>query len=161
MSKVKSYIDTKHKARHRQRRYETAHKKEIRIRNARMGVYYYWGYYHEEEHYTYRYERLEQAEGYYSWNQIDWDVYYKTGEVIYNTQKANSNRKVFIPAHVANRTVEERVIPVSIVKRINKNAKELKKTAARKFRRQKVDEDSPAFSGSIYKKDFEMQWMLL
>ena len=40
-------------------------------------------------------------------------------------------------------------------------AKELKKTAARKFRRQKVDEDSPAFSGSIYKKDFEMQWMLL
>ena len=161
MSKVKSYIDTKQKARLRQRRYETAHKKEIRIRNARLGVYYYWGYYHEEEHYTYRYERLEQAEGYYSWNQIDWDVYYKAGEVIYNTQKANSNRKFFIPAHVAKRTVEERVIPVSIVKRINKNAKELKKTAARKLRRQKVDEDSPAFSGSIYKKDFEIQWMLL
>ena len=125
MSKVKTYIDTKQKARHRQRRCETAHKKNTRIRNSKLGVYYYWGYYHEDERYTFRYEKTDSQE------------------------------------RVTKKIAEEKVIPVSIVKRISRNAKDLKKHAARKLRRHLLEEDSPAIKGSTYKKDFDIPWTLL
>ena len=58
MSKVNYYIDSKQKARHRQRRYETAHKKNTRAKNSDANVYsYYSGYYAEYEKVHYRYKR--------------------------------------------------------------------------------------------------------
>ncbi|MBR3247127.1 MAG: hypothetical protein IKG03_01865 [Clostridiales bacterium] len=155
MSKVKSYIDTKQKALHRQRRYETAHKKKTRIRNAKQGVYYYWGYYHEDERRTCRYEEVEIPEEIYTYEKIDWDWYKQTGEKVYVAEKT------VCPAHTGKRETDVKIIPVSIVKRINKNAKDLKKEAARRIRRQKINEDSAAINGSLYKKDYEMQWALI
>ena len=45
MSKVKCFMDTKQKAIHRQRRYETLHKKLSRAQKAERDEYHYWGYY--------------------------------------------------------------------------------------------------------------------
>lgn len=155
MSKVKHYVDSKQKTLHRQRRYETAHKKETRIRNSKLGVYYYWGYYHENEHYSYKYEKVEVPEQTCTNNKVDWDWYDQTGETVYISEK------YVIPAHTAKRKVDTKVTPVSIVKRINKNAKDLKKIAARKLRRHVMDEDSPAAKGSLYKKNYDIRWELL
>ena len=42
MSKVKCFMDTKQKAIHRQRRYETLHKKLSRAQKAERDEYHYW-----------------------------------------------------------------------------------------------------------------------
>ena len=45
MSKVNCYFDTKQKARHRMRRYETAHKKLSRARKSDRGEYsHFYGF---------------------------------------------------------------------------------------------------------------------
>ena len=50
---------------------------------------------------------------------------------------------------------------VFIVGRISKDAKWLKKTAAKKWRKQKVSEDAFADKGGTYKKDYDIPWTLL
>lgn len=51
MSKVKDYLDSKQKSLHRQRRYETAHKKFSRARRYEQGEYFYWGYFVTRQRY--------------------------------------------------------------------------------------------------------------
>ena len=68
-------------------------------------------------------------------------------------------------------TVTNKVIPqlmgidiggdVFIVGRISRNAKYLKRTAAKKWRKQKYCEESFADKGSTYKKDYDIPWTLL
>ena len=50
---------------------------------------------------------------------------------------------------------------VFIVGRISKDAKWLKKTAAKKWRKQKISEDAFADKGGTYKKDYDIPWTLL
>ena len=50
---------------------------------------------------------------------------------------------------------------VFIVNRISKNAKFLKRTAAKRWRKQMVNEDSFADRGCTYKKDYDIPWTLL
>ena len=50
---------------------------------------------------------------------------------------------------------------VFIVSRISRNAKYLKRTAAKKWRKQKYGDESFADKGSTYKKDYDIPWTLL
>ena len=48
-----------------------------------------------------------------------------------------------------------------MVSRISKNAKTLKRIAAKKWRKRKIDEDSFSDRGGVYKKNFDIPWTLL
>ncbi len=50
---------------------------------------------------------------------------------------------------------------VFIVSRISRNAKYLKRTAAKKWRKRKYSEESIADKGGTYKKDYDIPWTLL
>ena len=50
---------------------------------------------------------------------------------------------------------------IFMVSSISKNAKTLKSTAAKKWRKRKIDEDSFSNRGGVYKKDFDIPWTLL
>ena len=127
MSKVKLYFDSKQKARHRQRRYETRQKKLNRARNCDAGLYpFYCGYTVEREKCQVTYGWLEMSGG----------------------------RQVWYP--VTKTQAKE----VFIVKKITKEAKYLRNQAARKLRRYPCDEESIAMRGSLYKKDYDIQWAL-
>ena len=127
MSKVNYYLDSKQKALHRQRRYETAHKKHSRARSYERGEYYYWGYYVERQR-----ERVS-----YEW------VKTPRGTSIYVPHFEKIGGEIFM------------------VRRINKNAKWLKRTAAKRWRKHRVDEDCFADRGCTYKKDYDIPWTLL
>ena len=148
MSKVKDYYDSKLKARHRLRRYETKHKKLSRAKNHN-------GYYVKNEKIHYHYEEYNCPERTFQYNKIDWDFYHETGEISYI-----SETKV-IPAHIGQRQIRDRVEPIFMVKRIERNAKPWRKIAARKFRRQnKFNEDTAYYKGSTYKRDFDVAWAI-
>ena len=51
--------------------------------------------------------------------------------------------------------------PVFIVKKPGYYAKYFRNQAARKIRRQRIEENTPALKGSVYKKYNEVQWGLL
>lgn len=127
MSKVNHYLDSKRKALHRQRRYETAHKKYSRARSYENGEYYYWGYYVERQR--------ERAD--YTW------------------VKTPRGTSICIP-HFEKIGGE-----IFMVSRINKNAKWLKRTAAKRWRKHRINEDSFADRGCTYKKDYDIPWTLL
>ena len=63
MSKVKYYLDSKQKALHRQRRYETAHKKFSRARSYEKGEYFYWGYFVTRQRERVRYTWVKTPRG--------------------------------------------------------------------------------------------------
>ncbi len=127
MSKVNHYLDSKQKALHRQRRYETAHKKHSRARSYEKGEYYYWGYYVERQR-----ERVE-----YTW------------------VKTPRGTSICVP-HIEKTGGE-----VFMVTRISKDAKWLKRTAAKKWRKHRIEEDAFADRGCTYKKDYDIRWTLL
>lgn len=127
MSKVNNYLDSKQKALHRQRRYETAHKRLSRARSYDRGEYYYWGYYVERQR-----ERVD-----YTW------------------VKTTRGTSICVPH------IEKIGGDIFMVSRINKNAKWLKKTAAKKWRKHRIDEESFADRGCTYKKDYDIPWTLL
>ena len=127
MSKVNHYLGSKRKALHRQRRYETAHKKFSRAKKADRGEYYYWGYHVEREKYCVSYTRVNTPRG--------------TSVCIPHFEKIGGE--------------------VFIVSRISKDAKWLKKTAAKRWRRLKISEDAFADKGGTYKKDYDIPWTLL
>ena len=127
MSKVNHYLDSKRKALHRQRRYETAHKKFSRARRADRGEYYYWGYYVTRQKYLVHHTWVKTPRG--------------TSICIPDFEKIGGE--------------------VFIVGRINRNAKWLKRTAAKRWRKQKIREDAFAGKGSTYKKDYDIPWTLL
>jgi len=127
MSKVNHFLDSKRKALHRQRRYETAHKKHSRARSYERGEYYYWGYYVERQR-----ERVS-----YEW------VKTPRGTSIYVPHFEKIGGEIFM------------------VNRISKNAKWLKRTAAKKWRKHRIEEDAFAYRGCTYKKDYDIPWTLL
>ena len=127
MSKVNHYLDSKRKALHRQRRYETAHKKFSRARSYEQGEYFYWGYSVTRQKYRVRQTWVKTPRG----TSICIPYFEKIGGEVF------------------------------IVSRISKDAKWLKKTAAKKWRRQKVSEDAFADKGGTYKKDYDIPWTLL
>lgn len=127
MSKINFYFDSKQKALHRQRRYETAHKKYSRARSYERGEYYYWGYYVERQR-----ERVD-----YTW------------------VKTPRGTSICVP-HFEKIGGE-----IFMVSRISKNAKRLKRTAAKKWRKHRINEGSIADKGSTYKKDYDIPWTLL
>ena len=127
MSKVKDYLDSKQKSLHRQRRYETAHKKFSRARRSENGEYYYWGYSVTRQKY-----RVSQT----------W-------------VKTPRGTSICIPYF------EKIGGEVFIVSRISRNAKYLKRTAAKKWRKQKYGDESFTDRGSTYKKDYDIPWTLL
>ena len=129
MSKVKWFMDTKRKAIHRQRRYETLHKKLSRAQKAERGEYYYWGYY-----------VIRKRERHLPLIRI---VDKRTKRSYWIHPLAQIGGEVFI------------------VKRINKDAKCLKREAARRLRRQPINSASVAYRGSMYKKDLDIPWTLL
>ncbi len=126
MFKVKSCPDSKQKALHRQRRYETAHKKYSRAMRYEKGEYNYWGYY-----------VIRQKE-----RVITGWLTTPTGNKIPITHIEKVGGKIFM------------------VKRVSRNAKYLKKTASRKWRKQRIEEESFADRGGIYKKDYDIPWTL-
>ena len=127
MSKVKDYLDSKQKSLHRQRRYETAHKKFSRARSYEQGEYYYWGYSVTRQKY----------------------------HVSQTWVKTPRGTSICIPYF------EKIGGEVFIVSRISRNAKYLKRTAAKKWRKQKYGDESFADRGSTYKKDYDIPWTLL
>ena len=127
MSKVNFYFDSKQKALHRQRRYETAHKKHSRARSYERGEYYYWGYYVERQR-----ERVD-----HTW------------------VKTPRGTSICVP-HFEKIGGE-----IFMVSRISKNAKWLKRTAAKKWRKHRINEGSIADKGGTYKKDYDIPWTLL
>ena len=129
MSKVKCFMDTKQKAIHRQRRYQTLHKKLSRSQKAERGEFHYWGYY-----------VIRKRERPLPFVRI---------------VDKRTKRSYWI------RPLEQIGGEVFIVKRINKNAKDLKREAAKRLRRQPIDPESVAYRGSMYKKDLDIPWTLL
>lgn len=127
MSKVKDYLDSKQKSLHRQRRYETAHKKFSRARSYEQGEYYYWGYFVTRQRERAHYIWVKTPRG--------------TSACIPDFEKIGGE--------------------VFIVSRISRNAKYLKRTAAKKWRKQKYGDESFADRGSTYKKDYDIPWTLL
>lgn len=132
MSKVNCYLDKKEKARHRQRRYETAHKKLSRARKFDRGEYSHFygqcGYYVERQR-----ERI-----------------------VHIPVKDPGGRTIFIPK------IKQVGGEIFIVRRCSITAGYCKKTAARKFRRtKKFDEDSYLLKGSKYKKDYDVPWTMV
>ena len=127
MSKVNHYLDSKQKALHRQRRYETAHKKQSRARSYENGEYYYWGY----------------AVTRQKWRvSCTWVI-------------SPSGTKFPVPRY------EKVGGEVFMVTRISKNAKWLKRTAAKRWRKHRINDDSFADRGCTYKKDYDIPWTLL
>lgn len=129
MSKVNCYLDTKQKARHRMRRYETAHKKLSRARKRDRGEYSHFygqcGYFvtRQREHFTYI------------------PVKDPRGRTVYIPKSERIGGEIFLVRHCSI------------------NARYCKQVAARKFRRtKKFDEDSYLLKGSKYKKDYELAW---
>lgn len=129
MSKVKCFKDTKLKAIHRQRRYETLHKKLSRAQKAERDEYHYWGYY-----------VIRKRE--------------RSLPLVRVVDKITNGSYWIHP-------VEQIGGEVFIVKRINRNAKDLKREAARRLRRHPIDPESVAYRGSTYKKDLDIPWTLL
>ena len=130
MSKVNYYLDSKQKARHRQRRYETAHKKFFRAR---------------------KYERGEYSRFY---GQCGYCVERQRERIVHIPAKAPGGRTIYIP--IIKRVGGE----IFMVRHYSIGGKQYyKQFAARKFRRTKrFDEDSYLLKGSKYKKDFDVVW---
>ena len=129
MSKVNCYLDSKQKARHRQRRYETSHKKLSRARKSERGEY----------------SRFYGFCGYFVERQRE--------SVTTVAVKDPGGRAILIPQF--ERIGRE----IFIVKHCSITARYSKQVAARKFRRNKrFDEDSYILKGSKYKKDYDVQW---
>ena len=131
MSKVNCYFDTKQKARHRQRRYDTAHKKLSRARKSERGEYSrfygFCGYFVERQR-----ERATRKP-------IK-DIH---GNTIYIIKYEPYGKEIFM------------------VKHCSINAKYCKQVAARKFRRnKKFDEESYLLKGSKYKFDYDIAWTI-
>lgn len=156
MSKVKECFGRKEKARHQLRRYETRHKKLTRAKNYNLGVYggYGAGYWVDDEVEHRRYEKYEVPERHYESHEIDWEWFNETGEVAFI-----SVPKV-IPAYMARKLIETYITKTFKVKRISKNAKYYKQTAARKFRRNnKFDEENyDVLKGNKYKRNYDIAW---
>ena len=127
MSKVNHFLDSKQKAQHRQRRYETAHKKLLRARRYERGEYYYWGY----------------------------AVTRQKWRVSCTWVKSPSGTKFPAPHYEKNGG------EVFVVTRISKNAKWLKRKAAKRWRKHRFDEESFSDRGCTYKKDYDIPWTLL
>ena len=131
MSKVKFYLDSKQKARHRQRRYETMHKKFSRARKS---------------------ERREYSRFY---GFCGYSVERQKVRVSCVRVKDPRGRTVLIPRY------ESVGGEVFIVKQHSITARYCKQSAARKFRRnKKFDEDSYILKGTKYKKDYDVQWSM-
>lgn len=129
MSKVNYYLDSKQKARQRQRRYETAHKKFSRARKA---------------------DRREYGRFY---GQSGYGVIRQRENLTFVSVKDPKGRTVLIPKF------ESIGREVFIVRNCGLNIKPYRKFAARKFRRtKKFDEDSYLLKGSKYKRDYEVVW---
>ena len=133
MSKVNYYLDSKQKARHRQRRYYTAHKKLSRARKSDRGEYSHFygqcGYFviRQKERLTHTF--IVKGPG---------------GRADYYPQFEPIGGEVFIVRHCSI------------------TARYCKRIAARKFRRnKKFDEDSYLLKGSKYKKDFDLPWTVV
>ena len=132
MSKVNLYLDSdsKQKARHRLRRYETAHKKFFRAR---------------------KYERGEYSRFY---GQCGYCVERQRERIVHIPAKDPGGRTIYIPIikHVGGE--------IFMVRHYSIGGKQYyKQFAARKFRRTKrFDEDSYLLKGSKYKKDFDVVW---
>ena len=131
MSKVNSYLDSKQKARHRQRRYYTAHKKLSRARKSERGEYSrfygFCGYFVERQR-----ERITHI-----------PVKDPGGRIIYIRKITKVGGEIF---QVRHRSI---------------NAQYCKQVAARKFRRnKKYDEDSYILKGSKYKIDYDIAWTI-
>ena len=130
MSKVNCYLDTKQKARHRMRRYETAHKKHSRARKSERGEY----------------SRFYGFCGYFVERQREC--------AIHKSVKDPSGKTVF--HYYDFEPVGKEIFQV---RRVSINAKYCKQVAARKFRRNnKFDEDSYLLKGSKYKIDYDLAW---
>ena len=129
MSKINCYLDTKQKARHRMRRYETAHKKFSRARKSDRGEYSHF------------------------YGQCGYFVERQRERIIHIPVKDPGGRTIFIPRIV--RVGGE----IFQVRHVSINAKYCKRIAARKFRRnKKFDEDSYLLKGSKYKIDYDLAW---
>lgn len=130
MSKVNYYLDSKQKARHRQRRYETAHKKYSRAR---------------------KYERGEYSRFY---GQCGYCVERQRERIVHIPAKDPGGRTIYIP--IIKRVGGE----IFMVRHYSIGGKQYyKQFAARKFRRTKrFYEDSYLLKGSKYKKDFDVVW---
>ena len=132
MSKVGLYLDSdsKQKARHRLRRYETAQKKFSRARKYDRGEY----------------SRFYGQCGYYVERQREC--------IVHIPVKGAGGRIIYIP--VIKRVGGE----IFMVRHYGISGKQyFKQLAARKFRRTKrFDEDSYLLKGSKYKKDFDVVW---
>ena len=131
MSKVNCYFDTKQKARHRQRRCDTAHKKLSRARKSERGEYSHFygfcGYFVERQR-----KRVRQI-----------PVKDIHGRTFYISKFEPYGGEVFI------------------VKHCSITASYCKKVASRKFRRnKKFDEDSYILKGSKYKIDYDIAWTI-
>ncbi len=133
MSKVNCYFDSKQKARHRMRRYETVHKKLTRARKSDRGEYSHFygqcGYFVIRQR-----ERVTRT----------FIVKGPGGRTDYYPQFEPIGGEVFIVRHCSI------------------TARYCKKIAARKFRRtKKFDEDSCVLKGSKYKKDYDLPWTVV
>ena len=130
MSKVNYYLDSKQKARHRQRRYETAHKKYSRAR---------------------KYERGEYSRFY---GQCGYCVERQRERIVHIPAKDPGGRTIYIP--IIKCVGGE----IFMVRHYSISGKQYyKQFAARKFRRTKrFDEDSYLLKGSKYKKVFDVVW---
>ena len=91
MSKVNHYHDSKRKALHRQRRYETAHKKFSRARRADRGEYYYWGYYVTRQRERIRYTWVKTPRGTSIWI----PDFEKSGGEVFIVSRISKNAKSF------------------------------------------------------------------
>ncbi len=129
MSKINCYLDTKQKARHRMRRYETAHKKLSRARKRDRGEYSHF------------------------YGQCGYFVTRQRERFTCIPVKDPRGRTVYIPKFERNGG------EIFLVRHCSINARYCKQVAARKFRRtKKFDEDSYLLKGSKYKKDYELAW---
>ena len=129
MYKVNCYFDTKQKARHRMRRYETTHKKLYRARKSDRREYsrFYglYGYSVERQRERVRIVPMKTP----------------SGKTILRPQIVPYGREIFIVRHCSV------------------SAKYCKQAAARKFRRnKKFNEDSYLLKGSKYKLDYDLVW---
>ena len=130
MSKVNCYLDSKQKARHRQRRYETAHKKLSRARKYYRGEYSHF------------------------YGQCGYCVERQRERIVHIPVRDAGGRTIFIPK--IKRVGGE----IFMVRHYTVSGKQyFKQFAAKKFRRTKrFDEDSYLLKGSKYKKDFDVFW---
>ena len=130
MSKVRSYLDSKQKARHRMRRYQTAHKKLSRARKYDRREYSRYcglgGYYVEREKVIITHRPAKDF----------------GGRIIYIPKLHYTSKKIFVVRH------------------IDKNAKYVRNQAARRVRRLPSDEESVVYRGALYKKVDDVEWSL-